>query len=147
GARGLQTPGITVCGPGDRLMRLNSQRRNTMRVRLALVTGLIALGSTGPVLAQEPAASDTPRYLLMVVAKEQPGMALYNAETNELHCKSANLGVAPHEGEFSPDGRMAYVPTYGSSSVGQEGTDEHEIHFIRTSDCETVYTLDTGEYR
>jgi YVTN family beta-propeller protein len=96
--------------------------------------------------AQAPAPA-TPRYLLMVVSKQQPGMALYNAETDQLHCKSGNLGVAPHEGEFSPDGRMAYVPTYGSSAVGAPGTDEHQIHFIRTSDCQTVYTLDTGDFK
>lgn len=118
-----------------------------MRTRIVLLTAAVAFGSLASLEAQQAAPGETPRYLLMVVAKQQPGMALYDGETNELHCKSADLGNAPHEGEFSPDGRMAYVPTYGSSSVGAPGTDEHEIHFIRTSDCETVYTLDTGEYR
>lgn len=118
-----------------------------MRLRFTLASlGVAFVATTIPAGAQAP-ADTTPRYLLMVVSKQQPGMALYNAETDELHCKSGNLGIAPHEGEFSPDGRMAYVPTYGSSAVGQPGTDEHEIHFIRTSDCQTVYTLDTGDYK
>ena len=117
-----------------------------MRVRFTLgLVGVALVATTVSAAAQAPAP--TPRYLLMVVSKQQPGMALYDAETDRLHCRSANLGVAPHEGEFSPDGRMAYVPTYGSSAVGQPGTDEHEIHFIRTSDCQTVYTLDTGDYK
>jgi YVTN family beta-propeller protein len=118
-------------------------------MRLRSTLGLIGIALAATVVspgAQAPAPA-TPRYLLMVVAKQQPGMALYNAETDQLHCKSGNLGVAPHEGEFSPDGRMAYVPTYGSSAVGAPGTDEHQIHFIRTSDCQTVYTLDTGDFK
>jgi len=118
-----------------------------MRVRVALVLmGLIVAGGAVALRAQAP-ATPMPRYLLMVVSKQQPGMALYNAETDQLHCKSGNLGVAPHEGEFSPDGRMAYVPTYGSSSVGAPGTDEQTIHFIRTSDCQTVHVLDTGDFK
>ena len=117
-----------------------------MRVRVTLgLLGLSLFGTMAAPRAQAP-ASQTPRALLMVVAKQQPGMALYDAETDQLHCKSANLGVAPHEGAFSPDGRIAIVPTYGSSSVGAPGTDEHTVHFIRTSDCQTVATLDTGEY-
>ncbi len=118
-----------------------------MRLRFTLgFLGVAVVATAVSASAQAPSGT-TPRYLLMVVSKQQPGMALYNAETDELHCRSGNLGIAPHEGEFSPDGRMAYVPTYGSSAVGQPGTDEHEIHFIRTSDCETVYTLDTGDYK
>ncbi len=116
-----------------------------------ITLGLVGLALAGTTtIAQAQAAGGaqaTPRYLLMVVSKQQPGMALYNAETDQLHCKSADLGVAPHEGEFSPDGRMAYVPTYGSSAVGAPGTDEHIISFIRTSDCQTVHTLDTGDYK
>lgn len=120
-----------------------------MRVHVTIgFVGLALVGTMAAPRAQAPAAAQaTPRYLLMVVSKQQPGMALYDAETDRLHCKSADLGVAPHEGEFSPDGRMAYVPTYGSSSVGAPGTDEHVISFIRTSDCQTVHTLDTGDYK
>lgn len=118
-------------------------------MRLRFTLGFIGVAFAATVVspsAQAPTPA-TPRYLLMVVSKQQPGMALYNAETDQLHCRSGNLGVAPHEGEFSPDGRMAYVPTYGSSSVGAPGTDEHTIHFIRTSDCQTVHTLDTGDFK
>jgi YVTN family beta-propeller protein len=105
--------------------------------------GLWVMGMVAP-RAQAPSQ---PTDLLMVVAKQQPGIALYDARTDALVCKSANLGISPHEGEFSTDGRTVYVPTYGSSSVGQPGTDEHVISFIRTSDCQTVGTVDTGDYK
>ena len=106
---------------------------------------LLVSGAAGAALVAQ--TQSAPRHLLMVVAKQQPGMALYNAETDELVCKSDKMGLAPHEGEFSPDGRMVYVPVYGSSSVGAPGTDEHELYFIRTSDCKTEAVLDTGEYK
>lgn len=118
-----------------------------MRVTSGIL-GLTLVGTIAAAQAQTPAPpASTPRYLLMVVSKQQPGMALYDAETDQLHCKSANLGIAPHEGEFSPDGRIAIVPRYGSSAVGAPGTDEHTIYFIRTSDCQTVHELDTGDYK
>src|SRR5690606_34310697 len=136
--------------PGARDRRSEcGQEETAMRGHITLgLVGLALAGTTTIAQAQAAGgAQATPRYLLMVVSKQQPGMALYNAETDQLHCKSADLGVAPHEGEFSPDGRMAYVPTYGSSAVGAPGTDEHIISFIRTSDCQTVHTLDTGDYK
>jgi len=115
-----------------------------MRPISSLALALLVVGA--PIAAQTPAQT-APKHLLMVVAKQQPGIALYNAETDELVCKSDKMGLAPHEGEFSLDGRMVYVPVYGSSSVGAPGTDEHELYFIRTSDCKTESVLDTGEYK
>ncbi len=115
-------------------------------MRVTTTLGMLGLCVVGAVAAPRAQAPSQPTDLLMVVAKQQPGIALYDAKTDALVCKSANLGISPHEGEFSTDGRTVYVPTYGSSSVGQPGTDEHVITFIRTSDCQTVATLDTGEY-
>lgn len=116
-------------------------------MRVTTTFGMLGLCVMGAVAAPRAQAPSQPTDLLMVVAKQQPGIALYDARTDALVCKSANLGLSPHEGEFSADGRTVYVPTYGSSSVGQPGTDEHVISFIRTSDCQTVATLDTGDYK
>ncbi len=82
--------------------------------------------------------------LMLVVSKGLPGIRLYDADTEQSICE-ASMGVSPHEAAFSLDGRYAYVPVYGSSGVGQPGTDEHVLHFIRTSDCNEIGTLDTGE--
>jgi len=82
--------------------------------------------------------------LMLVVSKGLPGITMYDADTQQPVCR-AQMGVSPHEAAFSLDGRLAYVPVYGSSGVGQPGTDEHVLHFIRTSDCKEVGTLDTGE--
>ncbi|MBV9303581.1 MAG: hypothetical protein JOY62_02375 [Acidobacteriaceae bacterium] len=82
--------------------------------------------------------------LMLVVSKGLPGITIYDAVAEEPVCR-ATMGISPHEAAFSLDGKQAYVPVYGSSGVGQPGTDEHVLHFIRTSDCKEIGTLDTGE--
>lgn len=84
--------------------------------------------------------------LMLVVSKHLPGITIYDAATEQPLCR-ATMGISPHEAAFSLDGRYAYVPVYGSSGVGQPGTDEHILHFIRTSDCHEIGTLDTGDYK
>jgi YVTN family beta-propeller protein len=84
--------------------------------------------------------------LMLVVSKHLPGLTLYDADTEEPICR-VTMGISPHEAAFSLDGRYAYVPVYGSSGVGQPGTDEHVLHFIRTSDCGDIGSLDTGNYK
>ncbi len=92
-------------------------------------------------------AADTPHSrLMLVVSKKLPGITIYDADTEEPVCH-ATMGISPHEAAFSLDGQYAYVPVYGSSGVGSPGTDEHIIHFIRTSDCKEIGSLDTGKYK
>lgn len=83
---------------------------------------------------------------MMVVSKGLPGIALYRDGSDTPFCRAA-MGISPHEGTFSMDGTMAYVPVYGSSGVGQPGTDEHVLHFIRTADGMDTGILDTGDYK
>lgn len=111
-------------------------------MRLPLLSLLIA--SSGLALAAGPPAA-TPRHLFMVVSKGIPGMTLYDADTEKVICR-AKMGVSPHEGAFSQDGKYAYVPVYGSSGVGKPGTDEHSLYFINTDGCATTM-LDTGKYK
>ncbi len=82
-------------------------------------------------------------HLMLVVSKGMPGITIYDAASGQAICR-AKVGVAPHEAAFSLDGQYAYVPVYGSTAVGLAGTDEHVLHFIRTSDCSEAAKLDTG---
>jgi YVTN family beta-propeller protein len=84
------------------------------------------------------------QHLMLVVSKGMPGITIYDADSGQAICR-AKVGVSPHEAAFSLDGKYAYVPVYGSTAVGLAGTDEHVLHFIRTSDCSDSATLDTGE--
>ena len=104
----------------------------------------LAVGSVVNWGAQTPSARMPHRRLMLVVSKGLPGMRLYDADTEESICY-ARTAISPHEAAFSLDGKYAYLPVYGSTAVGQAGTDEHVVHFIRTSDCKEVGSLDTGE--
>jgi DNA-binding beta-propeller fold protein YncE len=94
-------------------------------------------------------AAQTPvqhKNLMVVVSKGLPGITLYNADTDQEICK-ATMGSAPHEAAFSRDGKTLYVPVYSPANVGQPGPDEHMLHFIQTSDCKIVASLDTGDFK
>lgn len=101
---------------------------------------------SGTLLAQNGTTPHPHAHLMLVVSKGLPGITLYDADTQQPICR-ALMGVSPHEAAFSQDGQYAYVPVYGSSSVGLPGTDEHELHFIRTADCKDAFTMDTGDYK
>ena len=83
---------------------------------------------------------------MLVVSKRLPGITIYNADTYK-PLRSAAMEISPHEAAFSADGQHAYVPIYSNSGVGKPGTDEHTLHFVRTSDCKIIGSLDTGQYK
>jgi YVTN family beta-propeller protein len=53
-------------------------------------------------------------------------------------------GITGHEVATSPDGRLAYVPIYGSSGVGKPGTDGRDMVVINIADRKVVDKLDFG---
>jgi DNA-binding beta-propeller fold protein YncE len=106
---------------------------------------LAALISSAALSAQGPAPKPH-KNLMVVVSKGLPGIVLFDADTDEEICR-ATMAPAPHEAAFSRDGRTLYVPVYSPANIGQPGPDEHEIHFLSTTDCKVQATLDTGEYK
>ena len=97
--------------------------------------------------AKPPQSTPTQhKHLMVVVSKGLPGITLYDADTDQEICK-ATMAPAPHEAAFSRDGKTLYVPVYSTANVGQPGPDEHTLHFIRTTDCQIVASLDTGDYK
>jgi DNA-binding beta-propeller fold protein YncE len=53
-------------------------------------------------------------------------------------------GVHGHEVAISPDGRLAYVPIYGSTGVGKPGIDGHEMLVIDLATHKVSGQLDFG---
>jgi len=53
-------------------------------------------------------------------------------------------GITGHEVVASPDGRIAYVPIYGNSGVGQPGTDGSKIVAIDIASRKIVGAVDFG---
>ncbi len=54
-------------------------------------------------------------------------------------------GVTGHELVASPDGKLAYVPIYGNSGVGQPGTDGSNMVVIDLASKKVVGNLDFGK--
>ena len=114
-------------------------------IRGAAAAAVAALGLSAITIAQAPAAKPH-KNLLVVVSKGLPGIVLYDADTDEEICRQT-MAPAPHEAAFSRDGQTLYVPVYSPANIGQPGPDEHEIHFLSTTDCSIQATLDTGDYK
>ena len=85
---------------------------------LLLVASGLAIWAAGPASPPDP----HPR-LLLVASRGLPGIAIYDADTDQVICR-AKVGDSPHESAFSPDGKYAYVPVYGTASPNnQAGTE------------------------
>jgi YVTN family beta-propeller protein len=56
----------------------------------------------------------------------------------------AETGVTGHEVIASPDGKLAFVPIYGNSGVGQPGTDGSTMDVIDLKQQKVVHTVDFG---
>lgn len=120
-----------------------------MKMKKVIVFAVLAFSVAGVLIAVRAQQSAIPphKHLMMVVEKGLPGATIFDADTDQPIC-NANVGImSPHEGAFSLDGKTAYIPVYGSTNVGVPGTDEHVIDFFRTSDCQQIGSLDTGDYK
>ena len=113
--------------------------------RSAGFVAIVALTLTALPSAQGPAAAPR-KNLMVVVSKGLPGIVLFDADTDQEICRQT-MKPAPHEAAFSNDGRTLFVPVYSPANIGQAGPDEHEIHFINTTNCAIEATLDTGDYK
>jgi len=111
-----------------------------------IVCGLFVMALAGAVATPPQATPVQHKHLMVVVSKGLPGITLFDADTDQEICR-ATMGISPHEAAFSRDGKTLYVPVYSSANVGAPGTDEHVIHFVRTSDCQIVSSMDTGDFK
>ncbi|MGH9574486.1 MAG: YncE family protein [Candidatus Acidiferrales bacterium] len=115
--------------------------------RLLLISIAITIGAaTSPALPPPFAQAIQHPHLMIVVEKGLPGATLYDADTDQPICDAKSGAMSPHEAAFSPNGRIVYLPIYGSTNIGVPGTNEHAIEFFSTSDCKKVGSLETGEY-
>lgn len=67
---------------------------------------------------------------LLVTEKGERSLAIVNPATGKVMAEVEEHAVTGHEVAATPDGRIAVVPIYGNSGVGQPGTDGSNILFI-----------------
>ena len=111
---------------------------------------LAVIGFAGLGLLSGVGRGQTPgfahRRLMIVVEKGLPGATIFDSDTDTPICDTHVGIMSPHEAAFSLDGRVAYIPIYGSTNEGVAGINEHAIDFFSTADCSKLATLDTGNY-
>jgi DNA-binding beta-propeller fold protein YncE len=79
-----------------------------------------------------------------VVNKGDRTLSIVDPETNRQIATVAEEGITGHEVAASADGRLAFVPIYGDSGVGQPGTDGRLIRVVDLDKRRIVDTIDFG---
>jgi len=82
---------------------------------------------------------------LLVANKGDNSMGIIDPATGKQVAAVAEGGVTGHELVASPDGKLAYVPIYGDSGVGQPGTDGTNMVVIDLAARKVVGNLDFGK--
>jgi DNA-binding beta-propeller fold protein YncE len=82
--------------------------------------------------------------VLLVAQKGEASLGIIDPAAGKLVASVPEGGFTGHEVVASSDGRIAYVPIYGNSGVGQPGTDGSKIVAIDIASRKIVGTVDFG---
>ena len=86
----------------------------------------------------------TPHALLLVANQYDQSLSIVDPVAGKKVGKVKTRGIKGHEVIASPDGRLAYVPIYGDSGVGQPGSNGQTIEVIDLATQKIVNTIDLG---
>jgi YVTN family beta-propeller protein len=81
---------------------------------------------------------------LLVTQKGDRSLAIVDPASGKVVASVPEGGTTGHEVIASPDGRLAYVPIYGNSGVGQPGTDGTNMVVIDLAAKKVVGNVDFG---
>jgi len=82
--------------------------------------------------------------ILLVANKGDNSVGIIDPVAGKQVAEVAEGGVTGHEIAASPDGRLAYVPIYGNSGVGQPGTDGSNMVVIDLAARKVTGNVDFG---
>jgi DNA-binding beta-propeller fold protein YncE len=82
---------------------------------------------------------------LLVANKGNNAIGIIDPAAGRQVAEVAEGGVTGHELIASPDGKLAYVPIYGNSGVGQPGTDGSNMVVIDLASRKVVGNVDFGK--
>ncbi len=83
--------------------------------------------------------------ILLVANKGDNSLGIIDPVAGQQVAQVAEGGVTGHEVAASPDGRLAYVPIYGNSGVGQPGTDGTNMVVIDLATRKVTGNVDFGK--
>ena len=102
---------------------------------------LLTLLCSYPSLAQSPGAPG----LLLVANKGDNSLGIIDPTAGKQFAEIPEGGVTGHEVTTSRDGKIAYVPIYGNSGVGQPGTDGSNMVVIDLAARKVIGNVDFGK--
>jgi DNA-binding beta-propeller fold protein YncE len=98
-----------------------------------------------PFLCGGVALASDARGLLLVANKGDNALGIIDPNTGRQIAEILEGGVTGHEIVSSQDGKLAYVPIYGNSGVGQAGTDGSDMVVIDVMAHKVVGRVDFGK--
>ena len=107
-----------------------------MRISRALGLAIMLAGAAAVATAQQGK--------LLVAQKGEQNLAIVDPAAGKVVGAVPEGGNTGHEVVASPDGKLAYVPIYGNSGVGQPGTDGSNMVVIDIAAQKVVGNLDFG---
>jgi YVTN family beta-propeller protein len=107
---------------------------------ILLFSWLVALTAQ----AQSPANTSSHGWLL-VANKGDNALGIIDPRTDKQIAEIPEGGVTGHEIATSRDGKLAYVPIYGNSGVGQPGTDGSNMVVIDLAARKVIGNVDFGK--
>ena len=82
--------------------------------------------------------------LLLAANQGEASLSIFDPRTGTELARVAEGGITGHEVAASEDGKVAYVPLYGNSSVGEAGSDGQELVAIDVGSHKVIQRLDFG---
>ncbi len=89
--------------------------------------------------------NNSPTPLVLVANKGNHSLGIIDSATGKQVAEVPEGGVTGHEVTASPDGKIAYVPIYGNSGVGQPGTDGSNLVVIDLAARKVIGNVDFGK--
>jgi len=113
-------------------------------VRFHLLLPPVLILAMSFILPVRAAENDPGQPLVLVANKGDHTLGLIDPNAGRQIAAIDVGGVTGHEVIASRDGRLAYVPIYGNSGVGQPGTDGSQLAVIDLPSRKVVNTVDFG---
>jgi YVTN family beta-propeller protein len=122
-------------GKNEAIERENTGEANTL-------TGIRFQGKTAALELEAEAAGTTG--VLLVANQGDADLGIVDPNSAQQVARIVEGGTTGHEVAVSLDGKTAYVPIYGDSSVGEAGTDGRDMVAIDIASRKVVGHLDFG---
>jgi DNA-binding beta-propeller fold protein YncE len=110
------------------------------RTTLGMMTHVVLIFAFMPVRG----SAETGPAMLLAVNQGEATLGIVDPRAGKQVATIAEGGVTGHEVATSLDGKLAYVPIYGDSSVGDPGTDGRELVVIDIASRKVVQRFDFG---